>query len=187
MALILVAEAGRARAATAVFAVAVLTMFAASAVYHRISWSPARRVWIRRLDHAAIYGLIAGTYTPFGLLALDGAWQVAVLAVVWSGAAVAVALKFLWPSGPKTLSAALAVVLGWVGVAAFPELLDEAGVGASLLVLIGGVLYTVGALVYARGTPDPWPGVFGYHEVFHALVIAAVGFQYAAVALLVAA
>jgi hemolysin III len=185
IALVALAETGRARAAAAVFAASVVAMFGASALYHRITWSPRRRPWLRRLDHAAIYGLIAGTYTPFGLLALSGAWQVAVLTVVWSGAAGGTLLKLAWPDGPKWISAVLGVALGWVAIVAFPELLDKAGATASLLALVGGVFYTLGAVVYARRRPDPWPTAFGYHELFHALVIVAVAFQYAAVAIIV--
>jgi hemolysin III len=160
-------------------------MFGVSALYHRVTWSPRRRLLIRRLDHATIYVLIAGTYTPFGLLVLTGAWRIGVLSVVWSGAAIAVFLKFAWPDAPKWVAALIGVALGWVGVVAFPELLDKAGTAATLLALAGGVCYTLGAVVYARERPDPRPRVFGYHEVFHALVIAAVAFQYAAVAIIV--
>jgi hemolysin III len=183
--LALAADGRRAVAAAAVFAASVVAMFGVSALYHRVTWSPGRRLLIRRLDHATIYVLIAGTYTPFGLLVLTGAWRIGVLSVVWSGAAVAVFLKLAWLEAPKWLSAVIAVALGWVGVVALPELLDKAGAAATLLALAGGVFYTLGAVVYARESPDPHPGVFGYHEVFHALVIAAVALQYAAVALVV--
>jgi hemolysin III len=179
------ANAGVPRIAAVVFSVSVIAMFGASALYHRRTWSPARRRWLRRLDHAGIYGLIAGTYTPVGLLALDGGWRVAVLAIVWSGALAAIVLKFAWVDAPKWLSASLGIMLGWVGVAAFPQLLEKIGTGPSLLLLAGGVCYTLGALVYARRKPDPFPAVFGYHEVFHVLVIAAVAFQYAVIAFFV--
>ncbi len=185
IALVLAAETPRTRSAAAVFAVSVVAMFGASALYHRVTWSPERRIWMRRLDHAGIYGLIAGTYTPFGLLVLDGAWRVTVLGIVWGGAAIAFVLKLFWPSGPKAVSALIGVGLGWVGAAAFPELVDNAGLAAPVLALAGGVCYTVGAVIYVLGKPDPLPGVFGYHEVFHALVVFAVAFQYAAVALIV--
>jgi hemolysin III len=183
--LVLSADTARARAAAAVFAASVALMFGASALYHRVTWSPTRRLWLRRLDHAGIFGLIAGTYTPFGLLVLEGSWRVAVLAIVWGGAAIALALKLLWPSGPKWISALVGVGLGWTGIAAFPELVDKAGLTAPLLALAGGVCYTLGAVIYVRRKPNPVPGVFGYHEVFHAVVIAAVALQYAAVALVV--
>ena len=140
-------------------------------------------LWLRRLDHAGIFGLIAGTYTPFGLLVLHGNWQIVVLAIVWGGASVAILAKLAWVAAPKWLSAAAGITLGWVAVAAFPQILDHAGVAAATLVAVGGICYTAGGVIYARRRPDPVPHVFGYHELFHALVIAAVGFQYVAVGL----
>ena len=160
-------------------------MFAASALYHRFTWSPGARLWLRRVDHAGIFGLIAGTYTPFGLLVLHGAWQTAVLAVVWTGAAVAIAAKMVWVRAPKWISAAAGLALGWVGILVLPQIFDHSGVAVAALVLVGGLCYTVGAIVYARRRPDPIPRVFGYHEVFHVLVVAAVALQYGAVALVV--
>ena len=129
-----------------------------------------------------MYGLIAATYTPFGLLVLDGAWQVTMLAIVWSGAAVAILIKLFWVGAPKWLSASIALALGWASVAAMPEIAERIGVDGLLFVAAGGLLYTAGAIVYALRRPNPSPGVFGYHELFHALVIAAVGLQYAAIA-----
>ena len=184
-ALVLEARTGRGRAAAVVFATSVAVMFGASALYHRVDWPEARRLWMRRLDHAGIYGLIAGTYTPFGLLVLRGNWRVVVLSVVWSGAAAAILLKLCWVAAPKWLSAVTGIGLGWVGVVVFPQFLSRIGVGGSMLVLAGGLGYTAGALVYAFRRPDPVPTVFGYHELFHALVIVAVGLQYAAVAFFV--
>jgi hemolysin III len=179
------AKDGAPRIAAAVFSMSVIAMFGASALYHRRTWSPVRRRWLRRLDHAGIYGLIAGTYTPVGVLVLEGGWRVAVLTIVWSGALAAIVLKVAWVDAPKWLSALLGIILGWVGVAAFPQLLQKIGTGPSLLLLAGGVCYTLGALVYATRKPDPFPAVFGYHEVFHVLVIAAVAFQYAVIAFFV--
>ena len=184
--LVLSADTGRARAAAGVFAASVAAMFGASALYHRVPCSPRRRIWLGRLDHAAIFGLIAGTYTPFGLLVLEGRWRTAVLAIVWVGSFTGAALKVLWPSSPRWTTTALGVPLGWVGIAAFPELLDEAGTAAAFLALAGGIFYTLGAVIYVVRKPDPLPAVFGFHEVFHACVIVAVAFQYAAVALVVA-
>jgi hemolysin III len=181
-ALVSVAPAGTAQAAAAVFAVAVAAMFGASALHHRVTWRERGYRWTRRIDHAGIYLAIAGTYTPFGLLVLRDDWRIAVLAVVWSGAAAAILLKFLWVDAPKWLGAAIAIVLGWVAVAAFPQLIDGVGWGGMGLVLAGGLLYTLGGLVYALRRPDPLPAVFGYHEVFHVLVVAAVSLQYAVVA-----
>jgi hemolysin III len=183
-ALVALASSVREIVATAVFAGALAVMFGVSALYHRPTWRPPIRRWLRRLDHAAIYLLIAGTYTPFGLLVLPPTWAVVVLSIVWSGCAVAIVLKFVWVDAPKWLAAALAIALGWVGVVAFPHLID-AGIAPLVLLAVGGALYTAGAVVYARGRPNPAPAVFGYHEIFHALVIAAAACQYAAVAALV--
>ena len=179
--LVLIASTARERLAAAVFAGAMTGMFGVSALYHRPNWSARPRRWLRRLDHAMIYLLIAGTYTPFGLLVLDGAWQVTMLAIVWSGAAVAILLKVVWIDSPKWVAAVLGIALGWVGVVASPQLLTIGAVGVTLL-LAGGLLYTAGAIVYARKRPDPAPAVFGYHEVFHVFVTAAAACQYAAVA-----
>jgi hemolysin III len=173
------------RASGAVFAAAMATMFGVSALYHRVTWRPAARRWMRRLDHAAIYLLIAGTYTPFGLLALSGAWRWTVLPIVWGGALVAIAFKLAWVDAPEALAVAFAVALGWVGIVALPQLWAEAGLAGVALLGVGGLLYTAGAVVYAARRPDPVPAVFGYHELFHVLVIAAAAFQYAAVALVV--
>jgi hemolysin III len=185
VALVVGAEQGRERVAAAVFAVSVSAMLGISALYHRVIWPPAPRRWIRRLDHAAIFLLIAGTYTPFGLLALEGAWRVAVLTVVWSGALASIVLKVTWIDAPRWVAAVIAVSLGWVGVFAMPKIYERAGLTALILLAIGGVLYSAGALIYARRRPDPAPNVFGYHELFHLLVVAAAACQYAAVALFV--
>ena len=153
----LVAHTGRGQAAAAVFAATVVAMFGASALYHRVTWSPEARVWLRRLDHVGIFGMIAGSYTPFGLLVLRGDWQVVVLAVVWAGALSAMVTKLVWPGGPKWLSAVFALALGWVAIVVFPQLLDRLGPGPTSLVAAGGLCYTLGALVYAFRKPDPFP------------------------------
>jgi hemolysin III len=173
------------RVAAIAFGTSVAAMFGASALYHTVDWPEARRRWMRRLDHAGIYALIAGSYPPVGLLVLNGNWRLVVLGIVWIGAAVAIALKFLWVDAPKWLSAVIGIGLGWVAVVVFPQILDRVGIAGSLLVLAGGLAYTAGALVYALRRPDPLPAVFGYHEVFHALVIVAVAFQYSAIAFFV--
>jgi hemolysin III len=181
----LTAPPGRAALSVAIFAGSVAAMFGASALYHCPTWTPTRRAWMRRLDHVGIFGLIAGTYTPFGLLVLTGSWRIGVLAVVWGGALVAIVLKLVYTSAPRWVSAAIALGLGWVAIVVYPQILSRAGLLATALVSAGGLCYTVGAVAYARRRPDPFPAVFGYHELFHALVIAAVAFQYAAVALVV--
>jgi hemolysin III len=183
--LIVEAETSRGRLAAFAFAVSVVAMFGASGLYHSPNWPERPRRWLRRFDHAGVYGLIAGTYTPFGLLVLTGNWRLAVLGIVWIGALAAVAFKFAWVDAPKWISSVIGVALGWVGVIVFPQLYDAIGVGGSLLILAGGLLYTAGALVYAFRRPDPYPAVFGFHEVFHLLVIAAVACQYSAVAFFV--
>jgi hemolysin III len=183
--LIATAPTPSARFAATAFAASVAAMFGASAVYHRVTWRPRPRAWMARADHATIYLLIAGTYTPYALLALSGGWRVVVLAVVWGGAAAAIGLKFAWVDAPKALAAALGVALGWAGVVALPQLVKEVGAVATILLLTGGALYTAGAAVYALRRPDPMPAVFGYHELFHALVVAAVACHYASVAFFV--
>jgi hemolysin III len=182
-ALVVAAPAGTPRLAAAVYALSVSALFGVSALYHRISWaSAAARRWMRRLDHSAIFLLIAGTYTPFALLVLEGRIATVILVVVWAGALGGILLKLVWIDAPKLITAIVYVALGWVAVAAFPDLLEELGVTGTALVAAGGLLYTAGALVYALRRPDPVPSVFGYHEVFHALVIIAAALQYAVVA-----
>jgi hemolysin III len=182
-ALVIAAPSGRATLAAAVYAASVAALFGTSALYHRITWaSQAARRWMRRLDHSMIFLLIAGTYTPFALLSLSGGLATAILIAVWAGAGAGILLKLVWIDAPKWLVAVIYVTLGWVAVAAFPELYDALGVTAVAMVAAGGVLYTAGALIYATRRPDPAPAVFGYHEVFHALVIVAAALQYAVVA-----
>jgi hemolysin III len=181
--LVIAAPDAEARLAVAIYAVSVAGLFGTSALYHRITWSSAAaRRWMRRLDHAMIFVLIAGTYTPFALLALDGTLATVILVVVWAGALGGIILKLAWIDAPKWLIAGVYVALGWVALAAFPQLYEALGLTATGMVAAGGVLYTLGAVVYARQRPDPSPKVFGYHEVFHLLVIAAAALQFAVVA-----
>jgi hemolysin III len=137
---------------------------------------------MRRLDHSMIFFLIAGTYTPFALLVLDGPLADAILVVVWLGALAGAVVEMIWIEHPKWVAALIYIALGWVAAAAFPGLWGEIGTAGVLLVAAGGVLYTAGAVVYATQRPNPSPSVFGYHEVFHALVIAAAAAHFAAVA-----
>ncbi|HVS29703.1 MAG TPA: hemolysin III family protein [Solirubrobacteraceae bacterium] len=185
-ALVIAAPSGRATVAVAIYAVSVAALFGTSALYHRISWASvdARRR-MRKLDHSMIFVLIAGTYTPFALLALKGTLATAILIAVWAGALAGILLKFFWIDAPKWVIALLYVTLGWVAVASFPQMLDRIGAFATALVAIGGVLYTVGAVIYVLRRPDPSPAVFGYHEIFHLLVILAAALQYAVVAFFV--
>ena len=180
--LILAASDGRARMAASIYAVAVSALLGTSALYHRVTWRPKARRWMKRLDHSMIFVLIAGTYTPVALLALHGSLARTILIVVWAGALGGVVFKLVWIDAPKWLFAGVYVALGSVTGAILGELpatigwLGVAGLG------LGGLLYVVGAIVYASGRPDPAPKVFGYHEVFHALVIAAAGLHYAVIA-----
>jgi hemolysin III len=184
--LFLLAPNGEAMMAAGIYAVSVAALFGTSAVYHRINWrSLNARRWMRRLDHSMIFVLIAGTYTPFALLALDGTLATAILIVVWSGAIAGVVLQLLWVDAPRALSAFVYLAMGWVALAAFPQMIDKVGITGTVLVAAGGLLYSVGALIYAFKRPNPVPKVFGYHEVFHALVIAAAALHYAVVALIV--
>ena len=180
--LVVGAEGGRHRLGAAVFAGSAAACFGASALYHRVTWTPRMRLWMRRVDHAGVYLLIAGTYTPVSLLALSGAWTPVVLALVWGGAVAAIVLKFVWVDAPKWLAVAIGIALGWVAVVALPQLATRLDAVAVVLLVTGGLLYTVGAIVYARRWPDPFPTVFGYHELFHALTIVAVACQYVAIA-----
>jgi len=183
VALVLTAPSGRATAAAAIYAACVAVLFGSSALYHRVNWRSAGSArWMRRLDHSAIFLLIAGSYTPFALLVIDGTLADVILVVIWAGAAGGILLKVLWIDAPKWLVTVIYVALGWVVLVAAPDLLDQLGVVAAAIVAMGGVLYTAGALVYAFGRPDPVPAVFGFHEVFHVLVIVAAGLQYAVVA-----
>jgi hemolysin III len=180
--LVLEAETARARVGATVFAASVVMMFGASALYHRPTWTPRWRAWLRRLDHAGIYCLIAGTYTPVGLLVLHGAWQTVVLAIVWTGCGVAILIRLFWIDAPKWIEVVLAISLGWVGVVAMPEIVWNAGLACMLLILGGGIAYSVGAVIYGLKRPDPFPTVFGYHEIFHLLIVIAVALQYSAIA-----
>jgi hemolysin III len=182
--LVLSAQDGRPRVAAIVFGTCVATCFGASALYHRPTWTPPVRAWLARLDHVGVYLLIAGAYTPFGILVMSPAWAVPVLALVWSGALIGILLKLFWVRAPKWLSAAIGLVLGWVGAAAFSQLLKLQLPGV-LLVIAGGALYTVGAIVYIRRRPDPVPRVFGYHELFHVLTLAATACLYVSIAFFV--
>lgn len=178
------APAGRGLAA-AVFAATASVMLGTSALYHRITWSAGPRLWMRRADHAAVLLLIAGTYTPVALIGLHGAWRTSVLAVVWTGAAVAIVAKFCWIAAPKWMSAGIGLALGWVAVVALPQLARSEGLAPLLLLISGGLAYTLGAVIYAVRRPNLVPGVFGYHELFHLLTIAALSCQYVAIAVFI--
>jgi hemolysin III len=184
IALVLTSQDGRARIAAAIFAGCVAVCFGASALYHRPTWRPAARARLARLDHAGVFLLIAGSYVPFGLLVMSTGWAVPMLTVVWSGALAAILLNLFWVRAPKVVATGIGLGIGWAGAIAFPQLLKLPLPGV-VLVVAGGLLYTAGAIVYARRRPDPAPEVFGYHELFHVLTVAAVACQYAAIAFFV--
>jgi hemolysin III len=182
--LVLAAPDGRARIAAAIYAFSLSALLGTSALYHRVNWRrPEIRRWIRRLDHSMIFLLIAGTVTPFAVLVLHGAFANAILIAVWAGAAVGIVVELIWVEAPKWASALVYVVVGWIGALAFPAIAIDAGIGAAALIAVGGGLYTAGAVVYARERPDPNPAVFGYHEIFHVLVLAAAATHFAAIAI----
>jgi hemolysin III len=180
--LVAVADGARARVATAVYALAMASMLGASALYHRASWkTPGRRALARRIDHAMIFVFIAGSYTPFALLSFQGWVTEVVLVCVWTGAALGLIVNVAWIDAPKWVTAPAYLLVGWVGVIAAPQLFSEVGVAGAVLIIVGGALYTLGALTYATHWPNPFPRTFGYHEVFHLLVVLALTVQLVAV------
>ncbi len=182
--LILLAQGFEARLAVAIYACSLSALFGVSALYHRVDWQrPSSRRWMRRLDHTMIFFLIAGTLTPFALLVMEGMLATALLIAVWGGAVAGTIVELIWLDAPKWVSAIVYVAVGLIGAIGFPAIIAETGLIAGLLIAGGGALYITGAVVYAAGRPDPSPAVFGYHEIFHVLVIAAAAVHYAAVAL----
>ena len=181
VALVLLAPGPRARMGALVYGVSLVALFSVSALYHRPTWSPRARLWMRRLDHSAIFLLIAGTFTPLCLL-LGDARAHTMLAVVWAGAGLGVLRALVWPRAPRMVATALYLLLGWAAVPLVPAMYRALGPGSLALLAAGGLLYSVGAVIYATRRPDPFPRVFGYHEVFHALVIAAAGLHFAVAA-----
>jgi hemolysin III len=171
-----------ARIVTSVYAVCLAALFGCSALLHRGVWSPAVHPWMRRLDHSTIFLFIAGTYTPVATLALDADRATPVLVAVWVGAVIGILITLLWIGSPRWVTAVSYLAVGWIAVLALPALWSAMGPGRFALLAGGGVLYSVGAIVYARQRPDPWPATFGYHEVFHALVILAVLCHFALIA-----
>lgn len=179
------------RIGSAVFAGSALVLFTVSAIYHRGTWSP--KVWgiLRRFDHSNIFLLIAGSYTPFSLLLLEGNSRVVLLTTVWTGAILGVLFRVFWTGAPRWLYTPIYIALGWAAVFFIPDFADGAagigvGVGTAVLVLVivGGGLYTLGGVVYGVKRPNPWPRWFGFHEVFHTFTILAFASHYVAVSLL---
>jgi hemolysin III len=186
VALVALAEGARARIACAIYAAALAAMFGASALYHRVPWRSMRaRAWARRIDHSMIFVFIAGSYTPFALLAFTGVVPAVVLACAWGGAALGIVLNLSWIDAPKWVTAPVYLLVGWVGVIAAPQIFTELHIASAVLIVVGGVLYTLGALAYSTHWPDPFPATFGFHEVFHVLVVAAAVSQFVAVSFVV--
>ncbi len=180
--LIASAAGDRARWAVSIYSVCLSAMFGVSAAFHRHNWSPRGRLRMRRLDHSTIFAAVAGTYTPIALLALHGTTQTVILWLAWLGAGAGVILQLAWIKAPKWLTAVVYIALGWAAVSVLPELTQSSGIGALAFLVTGGVLYTIGAVVYALRRPDPNPEIFGYHEIFHAFVIAAALCQWIVIA-----
>lgn len=181
--LVLRADSPRAYVGGVVFAASMALLYATSAAYHTVSWGRRMRSLFRRLDHAMIFVLIAGTYTPFCLLAASGAWGVSLLAVAWSVAGAGVIMKLAWPGAPRWLSVLLYASAGWMALVASAPLAQWLAFVPLAQLVAGGVLYTAGGVIYAVRRPDPFPRVFGYHEVFHLLVVTGSALHYSSVAL----
>ena len=170
--LVALAEGSAAKWASAVFTLTSMLLFGLSALYHRFDWSPRTKVILKRVDHANIFLLIAGTYTPMAILALppDKGWRL--LGIVWGGALLGIGFRVFWIHAPRWLYVALYLLLGWAAIMYLGDLL-AASVPMMVLVIVGGLLYTVGAIVYALKRPNPWPGHFGFHEIFHVCTVLA--------------
>ena len=184
--LVVLADGFLERFAVWIYASALAAMFGASALYHRFPWrSATARLRARRLDHAMIFVFIAGSYTPFALLAFGGALRLVVLATVWGGAGLGVIAELYWIHAPRWVSAVAYLAVGWIGIIVVPRLFPELGIAPAVLVIVGGALYSAGAVAYATTWPNPFPSTLGFHEVFHLLVVAAAASQFVAVSLVV--
>ncbi len=180
--LVIVAHGATARVAAIIYGVGLCALFGSSALYHRWRWDPRWRPLLRRVDHSTIFVFIAASYTPVAVLVLRGTLQILVLSLAWAGAFAGVIFSLAWIDAPRWLVAGVYLGLGWMAIITLPQLLGRLGVAPVLLIAASGVLYTLGAVVYARRKPDPWPLTFGFHEVFHALVIAAAACHFVAMA-----
>jgi hemolysin III len=177
-----IASSQKAILATLIYTVTIVSMFSVSATYHRKHWhNPVALKWMKRLDHSAIFVFIAGSYTPFALLAMPPRTGAEMLVIVWTGAAAGVALKMCWPSAPRWVGVPLYLLLGWVAICFADSLFAGGGPIVVGLLLLGGVLYNIGAILYGLRWPNPWPHTFGYHEFFHAFTAAAALSHYVAV------
>ncbi|MGC3952980.1 MAG: hemolysin III family protein [Propionicimonas sp.] len=180
--LLLVFAPAGARLGVAVWMAGALILFGTSAVYHRGRWTPLVQSWLQRADHSNIFIFIAATYTPLAILLLEGSQRTLLLSLVWGIAGAGVLLTLLWPGRPRWLDVALYVPMGWVALGWLGAFWASGGPAVVLLLLIGGVIYTFGAAVYALKRPNPSPQVFGYHEIFHACTLAAAACHYASIA-----
>ncbi len=170
------------RAAAAVHAGATIGLFAISALYHRFWWGPRMHTVLRRLDHSMIFVAIAATYTPIAIAVLPPGPGRLILTVAWVGAAIGVSTQLLWPGAPRALTVSLYIAVGWAAMLVIDDIWHGLGPAGFALLLIGGLLHTTGAVVYATQRPDPWPGWFGFHEIFHLFVVAAIAVHYVMVA-----
>jgi hemolysin III len=184
IALVLLARGATARVAVLVYALSLAGLYGASAAYHRRQWTAKARARMQRLDHSMIFVLIAGTYTPFCLLALHGAWSIVLLAAVWAGAIAGIVLKLVGVDRTKVAAAILYVALGWLAVVATPVVVTSLSAVPLILLAVGGLLYTIGAIVFSTRRPNPSPRVFGYHEVWHSFVVGGSACHYAVILLL---
>jgi hemolysin III len=174
-------ESTRAGLATLLYTFTIVAMFTVSGIYHRVTWvSPTKRKWMKRLDHSMIFVFIAGSYTPFALLALPSDQGMVLFRIVWGGAIAGVLLKMFWPSAPAWVGVPLYLLLGWVAAFFIVPIMHGAGVAALVLLIVGGALYSVGGVLYALKWPNPWPTTFGHHEFFHACTAAAATCHYIA-------
>ncbi|HET7690944.1 MAG TPA: hemolysin III family protein [Nocardioidaceae bacterium] len=181
--LIVLSPTAATRFGSAVYVVSALLLFTVSAVYHRGTWSPRTWAFLRRFDHANIFVLIAGSYTPFTILLLDGSAQVTLLSVVWGGAILGVLFRVFWTDAPRWLYTPIYIALGWAAVFFIDDFAATAGTAVLVLIIVGGTLYTLGGIVYGLKKPDPFPRWFGFHEVFHSFTIAAFVVHYVGVSI----
>ena len=180
--MLLIADGARASVGAAIFGAALIALYTTSASYHLAPWPNRARAVMMRIDHAMVFALIAGTYTPFCLVVLSNAWGITMLSVVWTLAAAGMLMKIAWPHTPRWLSVAMYVGLGWVGVVAAVDVITRMDALPLVMLMAGGALYSLGAVVYAARRPDPWPHMFGYHEVFHVLVVLGTALHLAVIA-----
>jgi hemolysin III len=184
--LMFLADSPRRYVGASIFATSLILLYTSSASYHLVPWSDRLRAVMKRVDHSMIFVYIAGTYTPLCLILLDATWGIPTIAAVWSLAAVGVVATVFWPDAPRWLRVGLYLGIGWIGVIPALKVVPAMSAGPLALLCLGGALYTVGAVVYARRSPNPFPRVFGFHEVFHTLVVAGSALHFALIALYVA-